>query len=246
MSVDHSLSALNAGRSVAHGNQPKHSLVKRLFVLISLGVLVFALAHDAVAGGRMKPRFKKAASARSSRTVGVKIKNRRALKSIRQKLRSKSRASMVRRAKARVRDGARNLRNRATNLVNSARRQAKRTRSRLSGFVRERQNLRLGKKPWYPKRVVSRFGVARLCFGRSREAYHHAFRHTDKMGLSRREVQAAIRRHVPSVMRKIPRGGSSRHEVEVAGKRIQYSAYKFPDGVISVGRVHGVSKAIKR
>ena len=60
------------------------------------------------------------------------------------------------------------------------------------------------------------------------------------MGLARAEVQAAIEQHLPSVASQIPAGRPLNQIIEVAGRRIQYSAFRLPDGTINIGRIHGI------
>jgi hypothetical protein len=79
-----------------------------------------------------------------------------------------------------------------------------------------------------------------VTFGRNANQIEHAFRHTDKLGLSRTAVQDAIQKHLPSVADKIPSGAPLNAVIDVGGKRIQYSAFRLPDGSINVGRIHGV------
>jgi hypothetical protein len=79
-----------------------------------------------------------------------------------------------------------------------------------------------------------------VTFGRNAEQIEHAFRHTDQLGLSRTEVQEAIRTHLSSVADKIPSGSPLNQVIEVGGRRIQYSAFRLTDGSINVGRIHGV------
>jgi RHS repeat-associated protein len=79
-----------------------------------------------------------------------------------------------------------------------------------------------------------------VTFGRNANQIEHAFRHTDKLGLSRAAVQDAVQKHLPSVVDKIPSGSPLNQVIEVGGKQIQYSAFRLPDGSINVGRIHGV------
>ena len=89
---------------------------------------------------------------------------------------------------------------------------------------------------------TSTAGAAQLSvtFGRNANQIEHAFRHTDRLGLSRTAVQEAIQKHLPSVADRIPSGTSMQQVIEVSGMRIQYSAYRLLDGSINVGRIHGV------
>jgi hypothetical protein len=79
-----------------------------------------------------------------------------------------------------------------------------------------------------------------VTFGRDANQIQHAFRHIDKLGLSRTAVQEAVQKHLPSVVDKIPAGRPLNQVIEVGGQRIQYSAFRLPDGSINVGRIHGV------
>jgi hypothetical protein len=79
-----------------------------------------------------------------------------------------------------------------------------------------------------------------VTFGRNANQVHHAFRHTDQLGLSRTAVQDVVRAHLPTVIDKIPIGRPLNQVIEVSGQRVQYSAFRLPDGSINVGRIHGV------
>lgn len=79
-----------------------------------------------------------------------------------------------------------------------------------------------------------------ITFGRNANQANHAFRHVDELGLTRAEVQAAIERHLATVADRIPNGQPLNQVIEVAGQRIQYSAFRLPDGTINVGRIHGI------
>lgn len=79
-----------------------------------------------------------------------------------------------------------------------------------------------------------------VTFGRNANQVEHAFRHTDKLGLSRTAVQEAIQKHLLTVADKIPSGLPLNQVIEVGGKQIQYSAFRLLDGSINVGRIHGV------
>ncbi len=79
-----------------------------------------------------------------------------------------------------------------------------------------------------------------VAFGRNAEQVQHAFRHTDALGLARSDVESAIRLHLPSVADTIPSNGPLNSVIDVAGQRIQYTAYRLSDGSINIGRIHGV------
>jgi RHS repeat-associated protein len=77
-------------------------------------------------------------------------------------------------------------------------------------------------------------------FGRDANQIYHSFRHVDEMGLARAEVQSAIERHLLTVIDQIASGRPLNQVIEVAGQRVQYTAFRLPDGTINVGRIHGV------
>jgi predicted DNA-binding protein (UPF0251 family) len=60
------------------------------------------------------------------------------------------------------------------------------------------------------------------------------------MGMERQAVQRAIEEHLPKVASKITEGKPLNQVIEVAGQKIQYTAFKLSDGTINVGRIHGV------
>ncbi|RCR65964.1 hypothetical protein DUE52_29540 [Larkinella punicea] len=77
-------------------------------------------------------------------------------------------------------------------------------------------------------------------FGKTENQIYHAFRHTDALGLERTIVETAIKKHFPSIASKITEGKPLNSIIEIAGQRIQYSAFKLSDGTINIGRIHGV------
>ena len=81
----------------------------------------------------------------------------------------------------------------------------------------------------------------KIIFGTDARAFEHAMRHIDELGLSRSAVQTAIEEHLPTVASQIVEGKPLNQVVEVAGKKIQYTAFKLADGTINVGRIHGVN-----
>jgi hypothetical protein len=88
--------------------------------------------------------------------------------------------------------------------------------------------------------LAAKGAEAIVTFGRNANQIEHAFRHIDQLGLPREAVKKAIEEHLPSVVDKIPNGKPLNQVIEVGGKRIQYSAFRLPDGTINVGRIHGV------
>ncbi|SFT97133.1 RHS repeat-associated core domain-containing protein [Algoriphagus locisalis] len=92
-----------------------------------------------------------------------------------------------------------------------------------------------------PSRMIARgFGTPTIQFGQTANQVSHAFRHTDKLGLSRNAVMSAVETHLKGVSQKIVTGKPFNQVIEVAGQKIQYTAFKLENGVINVGRIHGL------
>jgi RHS repeat-associated protein len=81
----------------------------------------------------------------------------------------------------------------------------------------------------------------KITFGQNANQTYHAFRHTDEMGLAREAVESAVREHLPTVVSQIVEAKPLNQVIEVAGQKLQYTAYKLPDGTINVGRIHGAT-----
>jgi len=77
-------------------------------------------------------------------------------------------------------------------------------------------------------------------FGKNANQVEHAFRHMDEIGLNRADVQSAVEAHLQSAASLLQPGKPLNQIIEVAGQRIQYTAYLLKDGVINVGRIHPV------
>lgn len=77
-------------------------------------------------------------------------------------------------------------------------------------------------------------------FGRVANQLSHAFRHTDRIGLDRCAVRPAIEQHLPSVADQLSPGKPLSQVIDVAGKRIQYTAFQTSQGIVNVGRFHPV------
>lgn len=77
-------------------------------------------------------------------------------------------------------------------------------------------------------------------FGKTQNQIFHAFRHTDDLGLDRGLVQSAVEKHFRSVASGVKPGKPFNQVIEVGGQRIQYTAYQLENGVINIGRIHGV------
>jgi len=77
-------------------------------------------------------------------------------------------------------------------------------------------------------------------FGKGANQVSHAFRHTDALGLDREVVKSAVETHFRGVSANVVAGKPFNQIIEVAGQKIQYTAFKFQDGMINIGRIHGV------
>lgn len=87
--------------------------------------------------------------------------------------------------------------------------------------------------------VVGAADDVAIQFGRNANPIQHAFRHTDALGLDRALVQSGVQSHLKTVASQITPGKAFHQIIEVGGQRIQYTAFKLPDGTINVGRIHG-------
>ena len=76
-------------------------------------------------------------------------------------------------------------------------------------------------------------------FGKNANQTQHAFRHTDALGLNRSVVQSGVQTHLKTVALQITPGKPFNQVIEVGWQRIQYTAFKLPDGTVNVGRIHG-------
>jgi hypothetical protein len=77
-------------------------------------------------------------------------------------------------------------------------------------------------------------------FGRTSNQVYHAFRHIDKLGLSRSTVKSAILQDLRSVSSTMKSGTTVYRFVNVGGQNIKYSAHKLPNGTVNIGRIHEV------
>lgn len=78
-----------------------------------------------------------------------------------------------------------------------------------------------------------------LQFGSDANQTHHTFRHVIELGLDPTQVQTAVGNHFSSVSSQIVTGKPFNQIIMVAGQKLQYTAYKLPNGVINIGRIHG-------
>ena len=66
------------------------------------------------------------------------------------------------------------------------------------------------------------------------------FRYLEQLGLDRELVWSSVQYHLSTVMLQVTAGKPFNQVIEVAGQRVQYTAFKILDDIINVGRVHGV------
>ena len=78
-------------------------------------------------------------------------------------------------------------------------------------------------------------GVA-IQFGRVENQISHTFRHIEKAGFDRQVVQDAIKQDLGKVANSLS-NGQYNGNVVVNGTKLDYSAFKLPDGTINVGRI---------
>jgi len=87
--------------------------------------------------------------------------------------------------------------------------------------------------------TITRAGGPDVQFGNNPNQVHHAFRHTDQMGLDRSVVQSTIRSHLGQVHGQIQTGQPFNQVIRISGMNVQYTAFRLESGSINVGRIHG-------
>ena len=75
-------------------------------------------------------------------------------------------------------------------------------------------------------------------FGNNLNQEYHAFRHTDALNIDRAALSATITNDMRSASSQIVTGQPLNRVVNVNGVRVQYTAYKLPNGTINIGRMH--------
>ena len=80
------------------------------------------------------------------------------------------------------------------------------------------------------------FAVGGVRFGNNPDQERHAFRHVEEAGIDKTAAEDAIRNDLAGKERALPQG-LTKGQVTVAGKTLEYHAYKMPDGTINVGRI---------
>ncbi|MFY0480916.1 hypothetical protein [Achromobacter marplatensis] len=76
-----------------------------------------------------------------------------------------------------------------------------------------------------------------VSFGRNLNQDSHVWRHVeDELGMNRKHVQDAVLADLPSISNLSD--GLNVRFVIVGGVRLQYNAFKLPDGTVNIGRIH--------
>jgi len=80
-------------------------------------------------------------------------------------------------------------------------------------------------------------------FGKVGNQVSHAFRHTEKMGLTTSAVKSAVLKDIPRISNNVTYGGKTIYtQITVGGQDIIYSAHRLQNGTINVGRITGLTK----
>jgi RHS repeat-associated protein len=77
-------------------------------------------------------------------------------------------------------------------------------------------------------------------FGRVANQISHTFRHVESLGLDRALVRQAVEEDLRRVASEVVSGRPFSRVIEVAGQRLQYTAFRIEREVINVGRIHPV------
>lgn len=78
----------------------------------------------------------------------------------------------------------------------------------------------------------------KIYFGQNPNQTYHTFRHKDKLGLSRTQVKMAILDDLKHISTTVQPETSINRVICVNGKNLQYTAYRFSNNNINVGRIH--------
>ncbi len=76
----------------------------------------------------------------------------------------------------------------------------------------------------------------KIQFGKIQEQEHHTFRHIENSGRDKKIIKKNIEQDVADKVKKLPEGHYN-GQISFQGKYIKYSAYKFKDGTINIGRI---------
>lgn len=53
-------------------------------------------------------------------------------------------------------------------------------------------------------------------------------------------MRSAVETHLQGVSQKVVAGKPFNQMIEVAGQKLQYTAFKLESGIINIGRIHGL------
>jgi len=73
-------------------------------------------------------------------------------------------------------------------------------------------------------------------FGNNPNQEYHTFRHVEEAGIDKAAAADAINKDLAGKAESLPQG-LTKGQVSVAGRTLEYNAYKLPDGTINVGRI---------
>uniref|UniRef100_UPI000527B373 RHS repeat-associated core domain-containing protein n=1 Tax=Thiolinea disciformis TaxID=125614 RepID=UPI000527B373 len=89
------------------------------------------------------------------------------------------------------------------------------------------------------RQQVSQIDNLRIQFGNVDNQVSHTFRHIEDLGLDRSTVQLAVENDLrQGTASQVVSGRPFNGIVEVAGHRLQYTAFRLPNGVLNIGRIH--------
>lgn len=117
----------------------------------------------------------------------------------------------------------------------------------VSATLASNSNSTDDKKVVKPIRVSSSGGTAtpppddedKVVFGENANQIYHTWRHVDKLGLNRRDVESVVRSDMNKNLSNLKSGQVYNGNVTVNGQQLQYTAFRRPDGIINIGRITG-------
>lgn len=77
-------------------------------------------------------------------------------------------------------------------------------------------------------------------FGNNANQIYHVFRHIEDLGLDKNVVTQAVKNDFIKKSTQVISGKPFNSVVEVGGHRLQYTAYKLPNGTYNIGRIHEI------
>ncbi|MND50577.1 Filamentous hemagglutinin [compost metagenome] len=79
----------------------------------------------------------------------------------------------------------------------------------------------------------------KVIFGENANQIYHTWRHVDKLGVNRRDVESIVRSDINKNLSNLKSGQVYNGNVTVNGQKLQYTAFRRPDGIINIGRIIG-------